>query len=176
MVLLERPRPGKVAKRPQRGMARTSFWVKYNPWAIVNAEAGLGVRLQILQCSPTSMTQHRALHGYGVMETQHHRQGTAPGKVSHSGPRPAPGTTTSSLTITRPVCSCTFQCSDQAHGYASSEHKGTCSKHHSLFLATISSQRWGEVSEGCWAAAGWLHTGASAQRSPTMSTPSSAVA
>lgn len=171
-VLLEGPSPGKVAKRPKRGTARIWFWVKYNPWAIVDTKAGLRVRLQILQCRPTSVTQHRALHGYGVMETQHHRQGTAPGKVSCSGPRPAPGTAAGSLTIRRPVCSYTFRCSDYAHGNAGSEHKGTCSKHHSLSLAIISSQRWGEVSEGCWADTEWLHVGASAQWSPTLSTPS----
>lgn len=111
-ILLEGPRPEKAARGPKREMPRISFSVKYNPWAIVDTEAGLGVRLQILQSGSASMTQNRALHGYGVMETKHHHQGTTPGKVSRSGPSPAPGTTTSSLTITRPVCSYMFQCSD----------------------------------------------------------------
>lgn len=73
-VLLEGPGPGKVARRPKRGMARISFGVKYNPWAVADTEAGLGVGLQTLQHQPTSVTPHRALHGYGVMGTQHHRQ------------------------------------------------------------------------------------------------------
>lgn len=78
-ILLEGPRPGKAARGPKREMPRISFSVKYNPWAIVDTQAGLGVRLQILQSRPTSMTQNRALHGYGVMETKHQQQGTTLG-------------------------------------------------------------------------------------------------
>lgn len=88
--------------------------------------------------------------------TPQHQQGTAP-ELSHSAPRPAPGTTTSFLTIPRAVCSGLVLRSGPRD--AGTEPKGPCGKHRSISLAIIQPQRWGEVSERCWAEAGWLMSG-----------------
>lgn len=76
----------KVAKRPKRGTAHISFGSSISP--------GLQVTQKLVWESgyPTNMPQHRALHGYRVLETKHHHQETIPGEVSCGGPRPVPGT------------------------------------------------------------------------------------